>query len=231
MRSWKKVVLWSAAIVGVGLAGHLFGGKLETVVSRGTGARAGATEGPRLDVPLWGDSRGAAAPLVELVVFSDFQCPFCQRAANNVRRLEGALPGVVRSHFMHFPLPSHPDAPLAAEAALAAGAQGKFWAMHDSLFERQGQLGRPDLERHAAELGLDVARFRADLDARSHRPRVQRDIAAGQKIGVKSTPMMFLNGRPVRGGMPYDSLAAIVADEAERARKLGSAAIETGAKN
>src|SRR5579862_3334448 len=101
----------------------------------------------RLRVPLEGPSKGPADAKVTIVEFSDFQCPFCSRVVPTVEQIEKAYPKDVRVVFRHNPLPFHPNAPLAAEAAVAAEAQGKFWEMHDKMFTNQQNILRPDLEK------------------------------------------------------------------------------------
>ena len=180
-------------------------------------------DGPPVDrvaVPADGPSRGPAGAKVTIVEFSDFQCPFCGRAVATLRELTDAYPNDVRIVFRHNPLPFHKDAPLAAEAAVAAGAQGKFWEMHDLLFAEQRDLSRAAMERHATELGLDMAKFRAALDNHAGQSRVDADLALGKKIGVTGTPIFFIDGRSVLGAQPLDVFKTIVDDEIARADSL-----------
>ena len=119
----------------------------------------------RVRVPLEGAAKGPANAKVNIVAFSDFQCPFCSRVVPTLAQIEKEYGNKVRIFFRHNPLPFHADAPLASEAAIAAEAQGKFWEMHDKLFANQQNLKRPDLEKYAQELGLDVGKFKAALDS------------------------------------------------------------------
>ncbi len=160
-------------------------------------------------------SRGPATAKVTLVEWTDYQCPFCKRVQATVRRLEEVYRDDLRRSVRHNPLAFHKDAKLAAEAAMAAAAQGRFWEYHDTLFANQRQLSRDDLERYAADLGLDVARFRADLDARVHRGAVEADQAAAGQYGLRGTPGFLVNGVKVMGAQPLERFQEVV--DAERA--------------
>jgi protein-disulfide isomerase len=137
----------------------------------------------------------ATAPIL-LLEFGDFQCPTCKQAAPVVEMLLKEHEQQVRFAFRHYPLEDlHPEALQAAEAAESAAAQGRFWEMHSLLFERQQHLKGTDLEGYAAELGLDVTRFRADMREHVHVARIRADIALGQQAHVRSTPGFFINGK------------------------------------
>lgn len=137
----------------------------------------------------------ATAPIV-LLEFGDFQCPTCKQAAAVVDLLLKDHDQQLRFAFRHYPLEDlHPESLLAAEAAESAAAQGRFWDMHALLFAHQQHLKGPDLEGYAAELGLDVTRFRADMREHVHLARVRADQALGQQAQVRSTPGFFINGR------------------------------------
>ncbi|MCA9577191.1 MAG: thioredoxin domain-containing protein [Polyangiales bacterium] len=139
--------------------------------------------------------RGAVMAPVTIVEFSDFECPFCSRAHRPLGRAVEEFPGQVRLVFRHYPLSMHQHAAAAAVAAEAAGAQGKFWEMHDLLFENQTNLEPTDIARYAQSLGLDMDRFRADFEDEALRARVDRSRAEGQRIGVNSTPTIYVNNR------------------------------------
>lgn len=139
-------------------------------------------------------SRGSAQAKLQLVLFIDFASPYCVQAAAIVRELEAKYGESLRVVIRMFPLPDNPHARLAAEAALAAHAQGKFWQMHDLLLARQKQLDRPALERYAAEAGLDVTAFKTALDRRSHASAVDADLALVQELDLTAMPSAFLNG-------------------------------------
>ena len=137
------------------------------------------------------------APVV-LVEYGDFECPNCKQAGPAVEIVLHRFEEQVRFVYRHFPLVDvHPHAFAAAEAAECAGAQGKFWEMHAKLFEHQAHLDRKHLVRYADELGLDVARFSAELDDEVYRQRVLEHLESGQRSGVRGTPGFFLNGRVV----------------------------------
>jgi protein-disulfide isomerase len=173
----------------------------------------------RIAVPADGPARGAASPKVTIVEFSDFQCPFCARVNPTLEQLRAAYPDV-RIVFRHNPLPFHQDAALAAEAAVLADRQGKFWSMHDKLFANQQDLGAAGLEQRAAELGMDLAAFRAALDKHAAKARVEADLALGRQLGVRGTPSFFIDGRPLVGAQPFDAFKQIIDDELARANRL-----------
>src|SRR5690606_16082093 len=164
-----------------------------------------------LDAPPAPPSVGEAPVLgpgdapVTIIEWSDFECPFCARGAQRLRDVRARYGDRVRIAYKHQPLPAHPNAQLAAEASLAAHAQGQFWAFHDLLFAHPGELSRPLLERFAEQLGLDVGAFRAALDTGTHAERVRRDAAEGLTHGARSTPTYFINGRRIRGAQPLDT--------------------------
>jgi len=145
-------------------------------------------------------TRGPATAPVSLVEFSDFECPFCAVTAPVVRQLLLAYPSQVRFAFKHYPLPMHKESPLAHEAAAAAADQGKFWEMHDLLFQTQSQLTRDDLIAKAAQLHLDVPRFTRDLDTHRFKPQIDADRQEGNRLGVDGTPFFFINGHAISGG-------------------------------
>ena len=174
----------------------------------------------RIAVPLGGAQRGPSTAKVTIVEFSDFQCPFCGRVIPTLEQLLRDYPNDVRILFRHNPLPFHDNAALAAEAAVAAEMQGKFWEMHDKLFADQNDLERPALERHAVQLGLDLTAFRAALDGHAGKARVDEDLALARQLGVRGTPTFFIDGRPVMGAQPLAAFKQIVDDELARADGL-----------
>jgi len=134
------------------------------------------------------------APLT-LVEYGDFECPNCKQAAPAVKMILGHFAGRIRFVWRHFPLEEvHPHALHAALASEAAGAQRKFWPMHDVLFDNQSHLEDAQLERYAGDLQLDVARFRSDMAHDAHLQRVREHIADARQGGVRSTPTFFVNG-------------------------------------
>jgi len=150
-----------------------------------------------LDPPLDGDDHvaGAAGAPLELVMYGDFQCPFCMAAQSVLRRVRERLGDRLRFAYRHFPITArHPDAQLAAEASEAAAAQGAFWEMHDALFALRGRLALAEVLGAARALGLDAERMRAELEGGVHAARVARDAESGARSGVTGTPGFFVNG-------------------------------------
>ncbi len=146
---------------------------------------------------------------VTLVEYGDYECPYCRQVVPIVRDLQERFGDRLRYVFRHFPLSTaHPYAQLAAEAAEAAGAQGRFWEMHHMLFEHQGTLERSNLFRFAEEIGLDTERFERELDGHVHAGRVREDFLSGVRSGANGTPTFFLNGARYDGPWDLDSLAA-----------------------
>jgi protein-disulfide isomerase len=159
--------------------------------------------------------RGPHDARVTIVEYGDFECPACAGVEPGLRQLLALHPRDVRLVYRHFPLEFvHPHALLAAEAAEAAAGQGQFWAMHDRLFAHQSRLDRPHLDGYAADLGLDLGRFRAELDDEIYRQRVREHLAGGEASGVRGTPGLFVNGRvfDVSGGLRslFDAVAALL---------------------
>jgi protein-disulfide isomerase len=137
---------------------------------------------------------------VTLVEYGDYECPYCGMAHPIVKRAQQDLGKQLRFVFRNFPLAeSHPRARVAAEAAEAAGAQGKFWGMHDMLFEHQDALEAEDLMGYAKSLGLDVPKFARDLEAGTYTKRVRDDFRNGVRSGVNGTPTFFVNGNRYEG--------------------------------
>jgi len=140
--------------------------------------------------------RGSSDAPVTLLEYADFECPFCGRWFPELQRVLQDLGPRVRFVFRHFPISEHhPHAESAAEVAEAAGAQGKFWEMHDLLFRRQAALDDGHLLAYVRELGLDAVRVERELEQQVHRARVRDDIESGLRSGVSGTPMFFINGR------------------------------------
>jgi protein-disulfide isomerase len=155
-------------------------------------------------------SFGPANAKVQVVEFSDFQCPFCSQAASVVHQIREKYGDKVRFTFRQFPLPMHPNAREAAEAALAAGTQGKFWEYHDRLFKDQSHLDRPALEEHAKQTGLNVVAFKKSLDEHKFAPVVDADLKLGEKVQVNGTPSMFVNGTRVANPTNFEVVAGLI---------------------
>jgi protein-disulfide isomerase len=138
--------------------------------------------------------RGPADAPVTLLEYGDYECPYCGAAYPIIKEVQARIGENLRFVFRNFPITtSHPHAEQAAEAAEAAAAQGKFWEMHDRLYENQSRLGDGDLLRYAEELGLDVARFDRELAEHVHAARVREDFMSGVRSGVNGTPSFYIN--------------------------------------
>jgi len=148
-------------------------------------------------------TKGPKSAPVTVVIFSDFQCPFCSRAAPVLKEIEDAYKDDVRIAFKHLPLSFHANAHLAAEASMAANEQGKFWEMHDKLFANQQALDRPNLEKYAEELGLDMAKFKAALDGGKYKQYVDDDAKMAAGVGATGTPTFYVNGDQLVGAKPF----------------------------
>jgi protein-disulfide isomerase len=185
------------------------------------GAELGTVQQPeRRHIPLAGVAKGTANAPITIVEFADFQCPFCSRATATIDQVFKEYLGQVRFYVRHSPLAFHVYAPLAAEAALAAEAQGKFWEMHDKLMANQRGLAREDLESYAREIGLDIATFTQALDAQTYKTRIETDMALAEQIGARGTPTFFINGRVLSGAQPLEAFKAVIDEELLEAKKL-----------
>lgn len=158
---------------------------------------------------------GSEKAAVTIVEFSDFQCPFCSRAAETVHEVQKKYGNKVKIAFRHFPLPMHKDAKPAAEASLCLNEQGtsKFWKFHDILFKNQDKLDAANLEKYAKEAGGDVKKYNECMQAKKYAQAVQADMEYGEKIGVKSTPTFFVNGQIISGAVPIESFSELIDDE------------------
>lgn len=155
-------------------------------------------------------SLGGKDAAVTIIEFSDFQCPYCALAAATTHSIHEKYGDRVQIVFRQFPLSFHQDAHLAAQASLAAHAQGKFWQLHDLMFENQNALGRDDLVRYGKQAGLDMAAFTAALDDGSLRKTVDMDTALGEKVRVNGTPTMFINGARVENPTDFEALVPTI---------------------
>ena len=156
-------------------------------------------------------SVGPAAAPVTLVEYGDYECSHCAHAYPIVKAVQKRFGPLLRFVFRNFPLKEmHPSAQHAAEVAEAAGAQGTFWPMHDSLFENQGALEDEDLLGYAAELGLDAHRVAVELATHVHAARVREDFLSGVRSGVNGTPTFMLNGQRYDGSWEEERLIAAI---------------------
>jgi protein-disulfide isomerase len=155
---------------------------------------------------------------VTFVEFSDYECPFCKRAETVVDKVVKAYGDKVRVVFGHYPLPMHPNARPAAEAASCANAQGKFWEYHAKLFENQTALGADKLKAYAQEVGLDTAKFDECVAKKEFAAAVDKDIAEAGSIGVTGTPAFFINGRMLSGAQPFEKFKEVIDEELANAQ-------------
>jgi protein-disulfide isomerase len=159
--------------------------------------------------------RGEPGAPLELVMFGDFQCPFCLGAQKSLRRVRDRLGERLLFAFRHLPIPEkHPLATEAAEASEAAAAQGRFWDYHDALYANQPKLSRETMLQIGRDLGLDAGRIAAEVDAGAHRRRIERDLASAAASGATGTPTFFVNGERIYGA--YDAGSLVEALEAPR---------------
>jgi predicted DsbA family dithiol-disulfide isomerase len=170
---------------------------------------------PRQNVRALLDDRvmGPETARVEIVEYGDFQCPICKQVEPVIKRLLSRYKDQVRFVWKDYPLPTHPDAQPAAEAARCVTEPARFWSYHDKLFDNQKALSKSKLKEYAKQVGVDVAAFNACLDKGTYRERVKASIAEGGRYGVGGTPTFFINGRIVAGAMPYEVFEEIVRDE------------------
>ena len=156
---------------------------------------------------------GAANAAVTLVEFSDFQCPFCSRVTGTLDQIEEAYGDKVRIVFKHLPLRMHSRAPMAHAASEAANSQGKFWEMHDLIFENQRDLSEEAYLRYAGQIGMDVDQFKKDLVSASVKARVDADAAEAAKLGVTGTPGFFVNGYFLSGAKPFSEFKRVIDEQ------------------
>ncbi|MBZ5603141.1 MAG: thioredoxin domain-containing protein [Acidobacteriia bacterium] len=157
--------------------------------------------------------RGNPAARITVVEFSDFQCPYCAKAVDEVKQVLSKYPKDVKLVFKQFPLDSHSQAALAAEASLAAQAQGKFWELHDKMYANFRSINREKILAWAKELGLDMTKFQADLASHKYAARVVSEERQGEMAGVEGTPTFFINGKRLNAAFELGTVAPLIADE------------------
>lgn len=151
---------------------------------------------------VWGDKN---AP-VQLIVYSDFECPFCAQFTDTLKEVEKEFAGKVAIAFRHFPLAIHPEAMPAALASECASEQGKFWEMHDKLFadNKAGDFNTEQFKKDAADLGLDAARFNQCLDTEKYKDKILGQMLEGRNLSITGTPTIFINGEVLPGAYPFE---------------------------
>jgi len=173
-------------------------------------------------VPLRSDDpiRGARVAPVTVVLFSDFQCPFCARIEPTLKQLQAAYGDKVRFSWKHQPLPFHPNALPAAKAAEAARLAGKFWEMHDKLFANQQSLSDTTYAQYARELRLEPARFQRDASSTAIAQRIGEDQQLAAAVGAGGTPTLFVNCRRLVGAQPFEAFKAVIDEELATAETM-----------
>ena len=164
----------------------------------------------RYEVAAEGPSKGPADAQITIIEFSDFQCPYCKRAGPIVDEVLGKYPKDVRLVYRHLPLANHSRAEPAAEAAVCADDQGKFWQYHDTLFENNRKLGDDDLLRYASEVGLDIDPFKQCLTSAETRTKVQTDLETARMAGISGTPAFLINGVLISGAKPASEFYKVI---------------------
>ena len=171
----------------------------------------------RISLPSGSVSRGPDDAPITIVEFSDYQCPYCQRAEATLHQLDALFPGKLRFEYRHLPHDFHENALPAAKAAVCAGNQGRFWNYHDLLFKNPRALGGPQLLAYASQLSLDTEAFKACLELPATLDQVNADIALAKAVGAQATPTFFVNGIMLRGAQPAEAFRTIIERElAER---------------
>lgn len=173
-------------------------------------------EPPRFEIAASGPTQGPADAPITLVEFSDYECPFCKASEAVVKQVLKRYPTQVKLVFKNYPLPTHPKARPAAEAALCAAEQGKFWEFHAKLFEKAPQIAPEQLAGIATEAGLDAAKLQECITAKRSSAQIDADLEVGKSAGVAGTPAFYVNGVPISGGRTVDEFAKAI--DAELAR-------------
>jgi protein-disulfide isomerase len=197
-----------AFILGIG-AGYLLWGRIPTTTAENSGGIQRANVSTDDD-----PSIGPADAPVTIIEFSDYQCPYCQKWYEEVfTQLMADYPGKIHFVYRDLPLPMHPEAVPAAEAADCAGEQGAYWEFHDSLFSGQYTLGRSAYIQYATDIGLDLTAFTTCLDDHRYQAEVEADASDASKLGLTGTPSFFINGRVLIGALPISNFTAIIDEE------------------
>ena len=173
-------------------------------------------EAPRVEVAAKGPSKGPESAPITIVGFSDFECSFCGRALPTLKQLQERYGDLVRVVFRDYVLPSHRNAPIAAEAAHCAGDQGKFWEMHDQLFANQRELSSITAIKYAEEMKLDRAAFERCIGSGKHKATWKAAHEEGERVGVRSTPTFFINGRMIIGAASLETFTKVIDEELDR---------------
>jgi len=201
----NKIILW--VIITVVVIGSIFG-----IVKLASKSQITGSDNLAITVSAINDNeniKGDKEALATLIEYSDFQCPACGSYYPIVKKVSEDLGAKVRFAYRHFPLPQHKNAKLAATVAEAAGKQGKFWDMHDLIFQNQSDWSEDKnatvlFAKYAQDLGLDLAQFQTDIASDEIKAKIENDYKSGVKAGVNSTPSFFLNGKKMDNPRNYD---------------------------
>lgn len=230
MSKGSSVLLAIVMAIGGFMLGHVVGSRSATEgADSGEEAQAAdvevAKDVERFKVPVTGaqPSKGPKDALVTIVEFSEFQCPFCARVLPTMKQIQDEYGDKVRIVWRNNPLAFHQNAKPAAALAMEAYAQGgddKFWEVHDVLFANQKALGRPQLEEYAQQAGLDMDKVKKALDEGTHAKSIDEDQAVANQLGARGTPYFFINGRQLRGAMPFSAFKTVIDEEIATAESL-----------
>jgi len=201
----NKIILW--AIIAVIVIGSIFG-----IIKLASKSQTAGSDNLAITVSAINDNentKGDKEALAALIEYSDFQCPACGSYYPILKKITEDLGAKVRFAYRHFPLPQHKNAKLAATVAEAAGKQGKFWEMHDLIFQNQSDWSEEKnaavlFAKYAKDIGLDLARFQTDIASDEIKAKIENDYKSGVKAGVNSTPSFFLNGKKMDNPRNYD---------------------------
>ena len=176
---------------------------------------------PRTGIPITSEDpvRGPKNAPVTIVEFTDFQCPYCARVQPVLTKLFKKYPGTIRLVYKNTPLPFHPYAKAAAEVALCAGKQGKFWQMYDWLYGHQQELSKDWIPEAVKATGVDQKTLKVCINSHVELKKIDQDLKLSHEVGVNATPSFFINGRMVRGAQPFATFDEIVRDELMRKAK------------
>jgi protein-disulfide isomerase len=208
----------AASIVDAVKAGKSEAGALEVAKASKYGHQV---EHKLLDDPVQIPTQGApvtgpANARITLVEFSDFQCPYCGKASQQIAAILKAYPNDVKLIFKQYPLDIHPQALISAQASLAAHAQGKFWQLHDLMFANRSQLSAGAIHFWAQSIGLDMKKFDADVQSPAIKKTVAKDLEDGEKAGVEGTPTVYIDGQRYNGDLELDKIKPVLDGELKK---------------
>lgn len=174
---------------------------------------------PRMDVPVkaFNPTTGPADAPITLIEYTDFQCPYCSRVQPTLQQVRDTYGDRVRFVFKNLPLPMHSQARLAAEAGLCAADQGQFWPLHDWMFDNHSDLGRDAIIAAAGEIGINTDELAVCIDNKTRAVEVQQDMDEARGLGISGTPGFLINGRILKGAVPFEAFADVINDELQKA--------------